>query len=174
MYDNFTPNNGQVSSVSKFDIRDHLDKLEPGKGKDSYTCPVCQGKRLTFDKKTGAYQCWSGGCSIGDIREAIRPLADFLAERNRQQPSQPARKPRAKKKKDCLPAPIPSGAKLLHCPHQKQSPQPKQLAKDAPKRVPSNAVQITYEYSSNQKAVRYEWPDASNPRDTKKPTVSST
>jgi putative DNA primase/helicase len=79
--DSSLDNSGKFSQVSAtFDIRDHLDKLEPGKGKDSYTCPVCQGKRLTFDKKTGAYQCWSGGCSTNDIREAIRPLAEFLAE----------------------------------------------------------------------------------------------
>jgi putative DNA primase/helicase len=164
MYDNFTPNDGQISSVSKFDIRDHLDKLEPGKGKDSYTCPVCQGKRLTFDKKTGAYQCWSGGCSTGDIREAIRPLADFLAERNGQQPPQPAKKPRAKKKKECSPAPIPSGAILLRLPAPGESPQLEQLAKDTPKDIPQNALQTIYDYSDNQKVVRYEWPDPTKPK----------
>jgi predicted P-loop ATPase len=164
MYDNFTPNDGQVSSASKFDIRDHLDKLEPGKGKDAYTCPVCAGKRLTFDKKTGAYQCWSGGCSTDDIREAIRPLADFLAERNGQQPPQPARKPRAKKKKECSPAPIPSGAILLRLPAPGESPQPEQLAKDTPKEIPRNALQTIYDYSDNQKVVRYEWPDPTKPK----------
>jgi putative DNA primase/helicase len=164
MYDNSTPIDGQVSSASTFDIRDHLDKLEPGKGKDAYTCPVCQGKRLTFDKETGAYQCWSGGCSVNDIREAIRPLADFLAERNGQQPPQPAKKPRAKKKKECVPAPIPSGAILLRLPAPGESPQPEQLAKDAPKEIPRNAVQITYDYSDTQKVVRYEWPDPTKPK----------
>jgi len=163
-YSNDNPTNGQFSSASTFDIRDHLDKLEPGKGKDSYTCPVCQGKRLTFDKKTGAYQCWSGGCSTDDIREAIRPLADFLAERNGQQPPQPARKPRAKKKKECSPAPIPSGAILLRLPAPGESPQPEQLAKDTPKDIPRNALQTTYDYSPTQKVVRYEWPDATNPK----------
>jgi predicted P-loop ATPase len=162
-YSNDNPTDGQFSSAS-FDIRDHLDKLELGKGKDAYTCPVCQGRRLTFDKKTGAYQCWSGGCSTDDIKEAIRPLADFLAERNGQQSPQPAKKPRTRKKKEYPPAPIPIGAKLLTLPAPGQSPQPEQLAKDAPKRVPSNAVQIIYDYSSNQKAARYEWPDATNPK----------
>ena len=74
-----------------------------------------------------------------------------------------ARKPRAQKKK-CQPTPIPSGAKLLRLPAPGQSPQPEQLAKDAPKRVPHNAVQITYEYSPTQKVVRYEWPDATKPK----------
>jgi predicted P-loop ATPase len=163
-YSNDNPTNGQFSSASTFDIRDHLDKLEPGKGKDSYTCPVCQGKRLTFDKKTGAYQCWSGGCSTGDIREAIRPLADFLAERNGQEPPQPAKKPRTKKKKECSPAPIPSGAILLRLPEPGESPQPEQLAEDTPKDIPQNALQTIYDYSDNQKVVRYEWPDPTKPK----------
>jgi putative DNA primase/helicase len=160
---NDNPPDGQFSSAS-FDIRNHLDKLEPGKGKGAYTCPVCQGKRLTFDKKTGAYQCWSGGCSTDDIREAIRPLADFLAERNGQQPPQPAKKPRVRKKKECPPAPIPSGAILFRLPAPGQSPQPEPLAKDTPKDIPRTAVQITYEYSPTQKVVRYEWPDATKPK----------
>jgi putative DNA primase/helicase len=165
MYDNSTPDGEQNASGGSFDIRDHLDKLERGKGKDAYTCPVCQGKRLTFDKKTGAYQCWSGGCSTDDIREAIRPLADFLAEeRNGQQPPQPAKKPRVRKKKEYPPAPIPSGAILLRLPEPGESPQPEQLAKDAPKRIPLNALQTTYEYSPTQAVVRYESPDASNPK----------
>jgi predicted P-loop ATPase len=162
MSHNDNPTDGQFSSASTFDIRDHLDKLEPGKGKDAYTCPVCQGKRLTFDKETGAYQCWSGGCSTTEIKEAIRPLAEFLAERNGQQPPQPAKKPRVRKKKENSPAPIPSGAILLRLPAPVQSPQPKQLAKDAPKKIPRNALQTTYEYSPTQTVVRYEWPDATN------------
>jgi len=161
---NDNPTDGQFSSAS-FDIRNHLDKLEPGKGKDAYTCPVCQGRRLTFDKETGAYQCWSGGCSTDDIKEAIRPLADFLAERNGQQPPQLAKKPRARKKKDNPPAPIPSGAILLRLPAPGESPQPEQLAKDAPKDIPSGATQTTYDYNNNQKVVRYEWPDPTKPKE---------
>ncbi len=150
----------QVSTT--FDIRDHLDKLEPGKGKNFYTCPVCEGRRLGIDPKSPAYQCWSGGCSTADIREAIRPLAEFLAERNGERPPQIARKPKAKKKKH-PPAPVPHGVKLLRLPTPGQSPQPEQL-KDAPRRVPRNALQTTYEYSPTQKVVRYEWPDATNPK----------
>jgi putative DNA primase/helicase len=151
------------SGANSFDIRDHLDKLEPGKGKNKYTCPVCGGRNLSVESKTGAYKCWSGDCSTKDIREAIRPLAEFLAERNAQQPAPQAKKPKAKKK-EVLPVPIPLGAKLLRLPTPGQSPQPEPLAKDAPKRVPRNAVQITYEYSPTQKVVRYEWSDATNPK----------
>jgi putative DNA primase/helicase len=46
-----------------------------------------------------------------------------------------------------------------------QSPQPEQLAKDPPKRIRRDAVQITYEYSPNQGVVRYQWPDATNPKE---------
>jgi putative DNA primase/helicase len=151
------------SSANSFDIRDHLDKLEPGKGKNKYTCPVCGGRNLSVAPKTGAYKCWSGDCSTADIREAIRPLAEFLAERKGEQPAPQAKKPKAKKK-EVLPVPIPIGAKLLRLPAPGQSPQPEPLAKDAPKRIPRNAVQITYEYSPTQKVVRYEWPDATNPK----------
>jgi predicted P-loop ATPase len=158
------PTDGQFSSASTFDIRDHLDKLEPGKGKNAYTCPVCQGRRLTFDKETGAYQCWSGGCSTDDIKEAIRPLAEFLAERKGKGLSPKAKKPRVKKREQA-PIPIPIGAKLLRLPAPGQSPQPEPLARDTPKNVPSKALQqITYEYSDTQKVMRYEWLDETNPK----------
>jgi hypothetical protein len=150
------------SKANSFDIRDHLDKLEPGKGKNKYTCPVCEGRNLSVAPKTGAFKCWSGDCLTADIREAIRPLAEFLAERKGERPAQIARKPKAKKKKH-PPAPIPHGVKLLRLPAPGQSPQPEQL-KDAPRRVPRNALQTTYEYSPTQKVVRYEWPDATNPK----------
>jgi hypothetical protein len=156
------PEDSDKSNVNSFDIRDHLDKLEPGKGKNKYTCPVCEGRNLSVAPKTGAFKCWSGDCSTADIREAIRPLAEFLAERKGERPPQIARKPKAKKK-EYPPAPIPHGAKLLRLPAPGQSPQPEQL-KDAPRRVPRNALQTTYEYSPTQKVVRYEWPDATNPK----------
>jgi putative DNA primase/helicase len=66
-------NDEHSASKASFDVRDHLDKLEPGKGKGYYTCPVCEGRRLGVDPDTGAYQCWSGSCSTDDIREAIPP-----------------------------------------------------------------------------------------------------
>jgi putative DNA primase/helicase len=164
MYTNNNSTDGQTSTTSNtFDIRDHLDKLEPGKGKDAYTCPVCQGKRLTFNKKTGAYQCWSGGCSTDEIKEAIRPRAEFLAERKGEQPAPKVKKPRTKKKEH-TPVLIPIGAKLLRLPAPGQSPQPQPLAKDTPKDIPSNALQTTYDYSPTQKVVRYEWPDTTNPK----------
>ena len=99
-----------------------------------------------FDKPTSDGRC--GVYVFKEKTESIQPTP---------------RKSRTQKKKN-QPTPIPSGAKLLRLPAPGQSPQPEQLAKDAPKRVPHNAVQITYEYSPTQKVVRYEWPDATNPK----------
>jgi putative DNA primase/helicase len=157
------PEDSDGSSANSFDIRDHLDKLQPSKEKNKYICPVCGGQNLGVDPKTGKYRCFSSECASADIREAIRPLAEFLAERKGEQPAPQAKKPRAKKK-EYSPVPIPLGAKLLRLPAPGESPQPEQLAKDAPKRVRRDAVQITYEYSPTQKVVRYEWLDATNPK----------
>jgi putative DNA primase/helicase len=164
MYNDSTPNNGENSSTGSFDIRDHLDKLEPGKGKNKYVCPVCSKRNLGVDPDTGAYQCWSGGCSTAEIKEAIRPLSEFLAERKGEEPAPKAKKPRVKKREQA-PVPIPIGAKLLRLPAPGQSPQPEPLAKDTPKNVPSKALQqITYKYSDTQKVIRYEWLDETNPK----------
>ena len=163
MYNNSTPGNEENSSTGSFDIRDHLDKLEPGKEKDKYVCPVCSGSNLSVAPKTGAYKCWSGDCATDAIREAIRPMAEFL-ERKGEELSPKAKKPRAKKKEQ-TPVPIPVGTQLLSLPAPGQSPQPEPLAKDTPKNVPSKASQqITYEYSNTQKVVRYEWLDETNPK----------
>jgi predicted P-loop ATPase len=161
-------NGSDEFNASSFDIREHLDKLEPGKGKNKYVCPVCSKRNLGVDPETGAYQCWSGGCSTTEIKEAIRPLAEFLAERKGEQPAPQPKKPRAKKKK-YPPALIPIGAKLLRLPAPGQSPQPEPLARDTPKNVPSKAEQqITYKYSDTQKVVRYEWLDETNPKERDK------
>jgi len=150
------------SSANSFDIRDHLDKLEPGKGKNKYTCPVCGGRNLSIDPKTGKYKCWSGDCLSVDIREAIRPLAEFLAEHKGERPPRIARKPKAKKK-EYPAAPIPLGAKLLRLPTPGKLPRAER-PKYFPPGVPHNAAQITYSYSSTQKVRRFEWPDATNPK----------
>jgi predicted P-loop ATPase len=165
MYDNSTPNNGQVSSTR--------GNLAPSS--KSNPCPVCSRTkdgdcRISHDgkmvlchqnfehSKTQQPDLWHFNGSTSDGRCGIYI---FKEESESIQPV--AKKPRTKKKQ-LLPVPIPIGAKLLRLPAPGQSPQPEQLAKDAPKRVPREAVQITYDYSDNQKVVRYEWPDATNPK----------
>ncbi|MEG4912144.1 helicase superfamily 3, partial [Microcoleus sp. B7-D4] len=168
MHDNSTPDNDQTSSTpKKFDIRDHLDKLEPGKAKNYYICPVCEGHSLGINSKNGKYQCWTNECSTADIREAIRPLAEFLAECEEEKLKQQASKPQAKKpkakKKEYLPVPIPIGAKLLRLPAPGKPPRTEQ-PKYFPKGVPDSATQITYAYSDTQKVLRFDWSDASKPK----------
>src|SRR4028119_1478698 len=165
MYNNNNPTDGQFSSTR--------GNLAPSN--KSNPCPVCgrtkdgdcrishDGKMVlchqNFDHaKTQKPDLWhfdklssDGRCGIYVFKEesqSIQPVA---------------KKPRAKKK-EFLPVPIPLGAKLLRLPAPGQSPQPEQLAKDAPKRVPYNAVQITYEYSPTQNVVRYQWSDATKPK----------
>ena len=149
------PEDSHKSNANSFDIRDHLDKLEPGKGKNKYTCPVCGGRNLSVAPKTGQYKCWSGDCFSADIREAIRPLAEFLAQCKGERPARQARKPKAKKK-EYPPTPIASGAKLLKLPAPGKSPHVER-PKYFPQGVPHNAAQITYSYSSTQKVLRFEW-----------------
>src|SRR6476661_205456 len=161
-------NPDQFSQVSyTFDIRDYLDRLEPAKAKNFYTCPVCKGHRLGINNpKNGKYQCWSGGCSTADIREAIRPLAEFLAERKGERPARQARKPKAKKK-EYPPAPIAIGARLLRLPAPGKPPRPER-PNYFPEKVPHNASQITYSYSSTQKVLRFEWPAPETPKGREK------
>jgi len=141
----------------------------------SNPCPVCgrtkdgdcrisqDGKMVlchqNFDhSKTQQPDLWHFNGSTSDGRCGIYI---FKEESESIQPV--ARKPRAKKK-EFLPVPIPLDATLLRLPAPGQSPQPEQLAKDAPKRVRRDAVQITYEYSPTQGVVRYQWQDETNPK----------
>lgn len=62
--------------MKPFDIRNHLDNLEPNpKEKGKYICPVCGGNDLAISAQTGAYNCFSNGCKPADIRNIIAPLA---------------------------------------------------------------------------------------------------
>jgi predicted P-loop ATPase len=156
------PNGG--SSASNFSNSSRKNPCPVcGRTKDG-DCRISRDEKLVLchqnfsHEKTEQPDLWhfNGETSDGRCGEYI-----FKEKAENIQPV--AKKPRAKKK-ESVPVPIPLGTKLLRLPAPGQSPQPEQLAKDAPKRVPRNAVQITYEYSSNQKAVRYEWPDATNPK----------
>jgi predicted P-loop ATPase len=165
MYDNNNPIDGQFSSTR--------GNLAPSS--KSNPCPVCgrtkdgdcrishDGKMVLCHQnfehsKTQQPNLWHFNGSTSDGRCGIYV---FKEESESIQPV--TRKPRAKKK-GLLPVPIPFGAKLLRLPAPGQSPQPEQLAKDAPKRIRRDAVQITYEYSPTQGVVRYQWPDATNPK----------
>ncbi|XZO01364.1 MAG: DUF5906 domain-containing protein [Microcoleus sp.] len=156
-------NSSQLNTGS-FDIRDHLDKLEPGKEKNKYTCPVCGGHNLSVEPRTGKYKCWSGDCSSAAIREAIKPLSEFLTEQHGNKSAstrQPAKK--ATKKAQSVPVPIPTGLKLLKLPAPQYGPEPHK-PKYFPKDVPAHAEQVTYVYSASQEVFRFQWVDLSKPK----------
>ena len=66
------------SLAATFDLRNFTASLNILKEESTQLvceCPVCGKHRLTINKKSGAYQCWSGGCATAQIREAIAPLS---------------------------------------------------------------------------------------------------
>lgn len=152
-------------NTDSFDIRDHLDKLQPGKVKGKYICPVCGGRNLGVDSKTPAYRCFTSDCSPADIREAIKPLSEFLAERgdnNKRISKRPPAK-KASKKQQPTQIPIPAGLKLLRLPAPQSGPKPFK-PRYTPKDVPADAEQVTYVYSASQEVFRFQWLDPDSPK----------
>ncbi|MEG3844263.1 DUF5906 domain-containing protein [Microcoleus sp. herbarium14] len=163
---NSASDSSEISSqlnTGSFDIRDHLDKLTPGKEKDKYICPVCNGNNLGIESKTGAYQCWTGGCSNAAIREAIRPWSEVVAEREAAKKESGNQKTQKKVvavkslSKQSVQVPMPAGMKLLKLPTSQCGPEP-QKPQYLAKGIPADALQITYVYSTSQ-VLRFEWLD---------------
>ena len=151
-----------LNQDTRFDIREYLDDLEAAKDKNFYVCPSCGGSRLGINPENGKYKCWSGDCTSAEVREAIRPLSEFLAEVKGEYVPRQARIAKAPKK-EYPPAPIPAGAKFLRLPASGQPPRPER-PKYFPKGVPHNAAQITYKYSETQEVLRFEWPAPTEPK----------
>lgn len=138
---------------TKFDIRDHLDKLTPAKGKNRYICPVCEGNNMTVDPNTAEYQCWNG-CECKDIRETVAPWEQVKGKNKTHQPigsRKPILKPKPPK-----PAIIPEGQhSLAKLPDPVTHPE---------KRKRGNRTEIEYTYSETQWVLRVEKP---NPKKAK-------
>lgn len=61
-----------------FDIRDHLEKLEPNpRESGKYFCPACGGHNLSINLANGAYNCWSDNTEEHRnlIRENLSPAS---------------------------------------------------------------------------------------------------
>lgn len=72
--------------AATFDLRNFTARLNLLKEESTQLvceCPVCGGHRLTISKKSGAYQCWSGGCAAADIRSAVAPRTERHALQHR-------------------------------------------------------------------------------------------
>ncbi|TAG97464.1 MAG: helicase superfamily 3 [Oscillatoriales cyanobacterium] len=166
---NSASDSSEISSqlnTGSFDIRDHLDKLQPGKGKNKYICPVCSGRNLSVVSKTGKYHCFTSDCATTDIREAIKPWAEVLAEREAEKEKQkPQKKVVAVKSvsKQSVQIPIPTGLKLLRLLAPQYGPEPHK-PQYIPDKVPAEAEQVTYAYSPSQEVFRYQWIDLTLPK----------
>jgi putative DNA primase/helicase len=141
-----------VANCKPFDIREHLDKLNPAKGKNRYICPVCQGNNLTIEPKTGEYQCWND-CPCPEIREAINPWDEVRGKSVRTETHEP---------KPPKPALIPEGrTELAKLPGSVTHPE---------KRKRGHQTEIKYPYSDTQWVLRVERPSYENPKGYKKAT----
>ena len=148
-------------AFASFDIRNFVDQLEPAKEKNKYICPVCGGHNLSIVQETGKYSCFNQ-CECKDIREAIKPWAEVVAERAgvNYTTSPKAKIPNPKR---ILPksAPIPDGELALVMLIQAATdiPQTQNITCKLPKGIPGNATQTIYPYSQSQWVIRYEWAD---------------
>ncbi|ACC85447.1 DUF5906 domain-containing protein [Nostoc punctiforme] len=148
-------------ALASFDIRNFVDQLEPAREKNKYICPVCGGHNLSIVQETGKYSCFNQ-CECKDIREAIKPWAEVLAERAgvNYTTSPKAKIPNPKR---ILPksAPIPDGELALVMLTQAATdiPQTQNITCKLPKGIPGNATQTIYPYGKTQWVIRYEWAD---------------
>ncbi|MGJ5633310.1 DUF5906 domain-containing protein [Nostoc sp. CALU 1950] len=148
-------------AFASFDIRNFVDQLEPAKVKNKFICPVCGGNDLSIVPETGKYRCFNN-CECKDIREAIKPWAEVVAERAGANYT-PSLNRLAAKPKRILPksAPIPDGELALVMLTQAATdiPQTQNITCKLPKGIPGNATQTIYPYSQSQWVIRYEWAD---------------
>ncbi|MBD0363457.1 MAG: DNA primase, partial [Coleofasciculus sp. C3-bin4] len=132
----------QSTEFKTFDIREHVDKLTPAKGKNRYYCPICEKNDLTINPNSGEYRCWHG-CECPDIREAIAPRQG--SNKNNRVIR---RKPKEVAPKSAL---IPEGeVKLARLPQPVEIPQRRKMG---------DCSGFIYPYSESQWVIRIELPD---------------
>ncbi|AVH68519.1 primase-like DNA-binding domain-containing protein [Nostoc sp. 'Peltigera membranacea cyanobiont' N6] len=149
-------------AFASFDIRNFQDQLEPSKAKNKFICPVCGGNDLSIVPETGKYRCFNN-CECKDIREAIKPWAEVVAERAGANYTPSLNRLAAKPKRILpKPAPIPDGelGLVMLTDTVTDIPQPKKLTSKPPKDVEGSATETIYPYSESQWVVRYQWTDA--------------
>ena len=147
----------------------------------SNPCPVCgrtkdgdcrishDGKMVlchqNFDHiKSNQPKEWHFDGSSSDNRCGIYIFKDKTAsETDKSYRGQVSGRRPTKRTSQPKPASIPARLKLLRLPAPQCGPEPCKPT-FIPKGVSANAVEITYSYSDTQKVVRFEWPDATNPK----------
>ena len=148
-------------AFASFDIRNFQDQLETAKEKNKYICPVCGGNNLSIVPETGKYSCFNG-CEKKDVREALKPWAEVVAEQKGSNytpsPNRKAVKPKTVKLEPTQ-IPVDSSLVMLTQPVI-DIPQPQKL-RSKRKGIPGHALETTYQYSPTQWIDRYEWADTS-------------
>lgn len=153
MTDTFTP-------IATFDIRNFQDQLEPAKEKGKYICPACGGHNLSIVPETGKYRCFNN-CECKDIREAIKPWNEVLAERQKTNfNAAPNKNPIKAKTVKPKATSIPLDSSLVMLTQAATDiPQTQTITCKLPKGIPGNATQTIYPYGKTQWVIRYEWAD---------------
>lgn len=175
-----------INSVSAqaFQILDFVDSLTPAKEANKYICPVCEDDNLGIDPKTGKYQCFSTGCSCADIREAIKPWEEVLAERRGESFSSnqinPKVKSKSRKKAKALQAPpVPHSLKLVKIQNTTAPDRlpisdtlwaivRKEILKKTPRISQDDVWEIAYSYGGDKTVYRAEWTDATSAKGYRK------
>jgi len=148
-----------------FDIRNFTDRLTPTKQRDKYICPVCGGDDLGINPhpesgKPPAYKCFSGECAERDIREAIAPLAETLAQQGQSLRHYDKQRPKRSQPsaRSNPPTPLPDRLRLIR---YLESPDDFPQTQVKPHREHGTVRVTRYDYSPTQWVERVEWDDAS-------------
>ncbi len=151
-------------------------------------CPVCGGHRLTIDKKTGAYTCWTGECERRLIREKVAHREEgrrdnrTIAYKAVKQPKNTnfSRQNSAISKRSTLrcdksgaleiaPIPLPTGnLTLVKLPQSATNIPQSETPRFLPKGIPPQAKETIYRYSQTQWVSRLEWEDENRPKGREK------
>ena len=144
-----------IGFIAPFQILDHLDRLQVVKETSSEyhcLCPVCGDGGFKVNKKQGSYQAFKCGCSVKEIREAIRPFSEAREQRGRgarEQGSRGAEEyPRTQVKLARLASPA------CDRPEAEITQIPDWLVKQG---IPATATETRYWYSKSQWVSRFEW-----------------
>jgi len=156
-----------MQSLETFDIRNFTDRLEPAKGKNRYICPVCNGNNLEIDPDSTKYKCFND-CPGEQIREAIRPLKEALAEAGidrvayrKSAPSSPQQRAKNDKNGKPLPATLPDAIALVAA---RGTQAPRFTATD----YHGWQREQVYQYGPDLRVVRYERDDPAKPKGREK------
>jgi KaiC/GvpD/RAD55 family RecA-like ATPase len=158
-----------MNRLETFDIRSFSDRLNVLKEESTQMvceCPVCGGHRLTINKQSGAYRCWSGDCPTKDIREAIAPWDEIQGDQvNRCATT--ASRCKTSKLTSATTIPTTETISLAKLPTLADIPE-KQRRLDSER---GEVWEIQYPYSDTQWVQRTEWADPGKAKGRDKKTL---